>query len=120
MSLLNVIKLDKYDMKMHLKSYGFRLYLVIRLKRMFVASPPVWKNETEIRDWMINPVRITIGGALLLKCPAKGNPLPHITWLRDGKALERGINMEMKRDYWLLSIINIMSQIFIISYFLKA
>ncbi|OZC10595.1 immunoglobulin I-set domain protein [Onchocerca flexuosa] len=55
------------------------------------ASPPIWKNETEIRNWMINPVRITIGGALLLKCPAKGNPLPHITWLRDGKVLEREI-----------------------------
>ncbi|VDO28031.1 unnamed protein product, partial [Brugia timori] len=55
------------------------------------ASPPVWKNETEIRNWMINPIRITIGGALLLKCPAKGNPLPYITWLRDGKALEREI-----------------------------
>ncbi|CAG9531712.1 unnamed protein product [Cercopithifilaria johnstoni] len=53
------------------------------------ASPPLWKNETEIRNWMVNPVRTTVGGALLLKCPAKGNPLPHITWLRDGKALER-------------------------------
>lgn len=55
------------------------------------ASPPVWKNETEIRSSMLNPVRITVGGTLLLKCPAKGNPLPRITWLRDGKSLPRDI-----------------------------
>ncbi|VDN02308.1 unnamed protein product [Thelazia callipaeda] len=55
------------------------------------ASPPVWKNETEIRAWMLNPVRITVGGTLLLRCPAKGNPLPNITWLKDGKELEREV-----------------------------
>lgn len=66
---------------------------------MLTASPPLWKNEAEIRNWMANPVRITIGGALLLKCPAKGNPLPRITWLRDGKGLERGTNVEVMYDY---------------------
>lgn len=53
-------------------------------------SPPVWKNQTEIEILMSNPARITVGGMLQLKCPAKGNPLPRITWLHNGEPLERG------------------------------
>ncbi|VDK43839.1 unnamed protein product [Anisakis simplex] len=53
------------------------------------SSPPKWLNESEMRNSMLAPLRLPIGGRLQLKCPASGNPLPHIIWLRNDKPIER-------------------------------
>ncbi|KHN85071.1 Fibroblast growth factor receptor-like 1 [Toxocara canis] len=53
------------------------------------SSPPKWLNESEMRSSMLAPLRLSVGRKLQLKCPASGNPLPHVTWLRNNKPIER-------------------------------
>uniref|UniRef100_A0A915BZK5 receptor protein-tyrosine kinase n=1 Tax=Parascaris univalens TaxID=6257 RepID=A0A915BZK5_PARUN len=52
-------------------------------------SPPKWLNESEMRSSMLAPQRLSVGRKLQLKCPASGNPLPQIIWLRNDKPIER-------------------------------
>uniref|UniRef100_A0A1I7ZKG5 Fibroblast growth factor receptor-like 1 n=1 Tax=Steinernema glaseri TaxID=37863 RepID=A0A1I7ZKG5_9BILA len=47
------------------------------------VSPPKWQNAADMKTSMLSSVRISIGGKMELKCPAQGNPLPEIQWLKD-------------------------------------
>lgn len=52
----------------------------------FLASAPVWNNKKPNNG----PIHLNIGDRLELLCPAIGNPLPEITWYKNGQYLDMG------------------------------
>lgn len=52
------------------------------------------------------PIRINNGSKLILKCPAQGNPLPRIIWLKNGLPTNIGIFWEFFQIIYILELTN--------------
>lgn len=55
-------------------------------------EPPVLKGEAHTTQAVIQ------GGSAVLDCPVRGDPIPVLRWLRDGKPLLRSIRMQALRN----------------------
>lgn len=49
----------------------------------FTATPPEWLDDLAMQSATATPIRVNLGGKLELRCPARGNPLPEIRWLKN-------------------------------------
>uniref|UniRef100_A0A915E018 Ig-like domain-containing protein n=1 Tax=Ditylenchus dipsaci TaxID=166011 RepID=A0A915E018_9BILA len=52
-----------------------------------LSSSPVWYDRSAMDRSIQTPVKLQPGARLELSCPAQGNPLPSISWKKNGKVI---------------------------------